>query len=697
MVDASSIAISPKAPPEERRFFSKLGSQIQTAFKKLGSGIELKREIAEAERTRPELQGNKVFSEYKISAEQAARKAEWAQRKQSFMESFPAKIPGLAAAVGASIGLYVMGLSPVIYIGVLIGIILILLFIPGRRVLQFIIVLAILFVIFYFVPIFWPLAQSYAQENKGAPALKGGIASVTEFTQKMRGQLSNYVDTQIQCASGNCPRGQAEGEYVGIQLSDPQLMLPDKEYGVDEQVTVSTDVSGVNLRIYSNIKATTNCSIIKEPPISITPKTIPFADISNNKRTITCILKTVKTNIGVNTIKTSITFPFNTTSDLPVYVMDEERRNAMMEMWGRDFLSTHYKIDPDPIATFNDGPMNIGIKVNQVPIGVQKSGSKESVPAELVFALFNQWGYYNGEVVRVDDIIIELPQNMKIYKIAEENDACPFELKQSNNYVNKYELDKKDSENYTIKTVRSFVCGLEASQPEEQSFDLFTGHITITAQYTYRMTSEMQLTLKMPESNSGSSGDSGETTTFNSVESCAGYTPDLSGIPEPNRIEAYKNDDIQSGLNSAVAQYKINSLSDLDMRALLLGVMVAETGVGTDDAGDFDYPGDLSKGRRDGIPNHIAGCTCCAEPDNIQADIICAAERLNTWYNSNTCSSLQNNKYHLEKFDCMLFVYNCGEGGCGKNGDDNPVYRNTVNTYLAKWRNYLCSNAVQYT
>ncbi|PIN72005.1 hypothetical protein COV21_03565, partial [Candidatus Woesearchaeota archaeon CG10_big_fil_rev_8_21_14_0_10_45_5] len=267
MADASSIAISPKAPPEERRFFSKLGSQIQTAFKKLGSGIELKREIADAEKNRPELQGYRNS----ISAEQAARRAEWAQRKQSFMESFPAKIPGLAAAVGASIGLYVMGLSPVIYIGVLIGIILILLFIPGRRVLQFIIVLAILFVIFYFVPIFWPLAQSYAQENKGAPALKGGVASITEFTQSMRKQLSNYVDTQIQCASGNCPRGQAEGEYVGIQISDPQLMLPDKEYKPGEQVTVSADVSGVNLKIYSSIKATTNCSIIGNDAKSVSP------------------------------------------------------------------------------------------------------------------------------------------------------------------------------------------------------------------------------------------------------------------------------------------------------------------------------------------------------------------------------------------------------------------------------------------
>ncbi|MCX6711174.1 MAG: hypothetical protein NTZ02_03745 [Candidatus Woesearchaeota archaeon] len=640
-----------------------LGDRIKNVGANFKDKINLKREIADAEKNRPELQGYRN----RISAEQAAKSAEWAQRKQSFMESFPAKIPGFAGITGACIGLYFMEIPLTWLIIGWIALILIILFIPGRKVLQFLIIVLILGALIYFVPIFLPLAQSYAQQNKGAPALKGSIASVTEFTQSMRKQLSNYVDTQIQCASGNCPKGQAEGEYVGIQLSDPELLLPDKEYRAGDRVTVSTDVSGVNLRIYNNIKATTNCSIVKNGPISITPTTVPFADISNNKRTITCTLTAVNTNFGVNTIKTSITFPFNTTSDLPVYIMDESRRNRMMEMWGRNFLSTHYKVDDDPVATFNDGPMNIGIKVTQVPIGVN---SAENIPAELVFALFNQWGYYNGEIVSVDNIIIDLPGGMKL---SEENDACPF-TSSSGHYV----LNKKDSENYTIKTVRTFVCELEESQPKEQSFDLWTGHIRIRAQYTYRMTSQMELILKTTSSSDSSASGAGlEALSEDCSDAQASNLP--IDIYQADYESGTFNDEIKTGIKNALNQYQPDWLTPDSMRNLLLGIIIEESSFGTNT--------NMEK-NADGIPIHIAGCTSEDKAGiplyveyDVEGDILCAAERIDSYVKEGSFCADYINAENSEKLHCALTTYNGHES-----------YAVKVESDMVQWHNYFCSH-----
>jgi hypothetical protein len=670
---------SEESSGEQKRFFSRLGDKISDSFKMMGKKIRERNSKQQDPSNNPYIQAQ-TFAERREKAEGG-------------IESFLQRIPGILAIAGAAAGAYIAGIPPMyIIIGVVVFLLIIFLS-AGKLVLQISIILIIIVVLVFGGTALWPLAQAYARENQESNPAMSAIAEATEFTKTMRDNLNMYIETQIECASGNCPQGEAEGEYVGISLSTPALMRPDKEYSAGDPLTISTDVEGVNLRIYSDITAETNCSIVKNSSLSISPAKIPFADISNRKRTISCVLNAVKTNSNINTIKTSISFPFNTTSDLKVYVMGYNRRNLMLEMWGNDFLSTHYNLDPDPTAKFNDGPINLGIRVNQIPIGI--GSGVEDNPAELTFALFNQWGYYGGEIINIDDIEITLPGNMEIYAVgSEEDDACPFEKGSGTSY----NLKKKDDlSNYTIKTVRSFVCGLKVGTPSGQNFDVWTGHIRITAKYQYRLTSKLNINLKTGEAEAVAgedpyTGTGSSSGTFDFTATCdSSLTSSSSSTLPASYAAAYESgkfsEEIKAGLAAATSQYKLDWLSEDQMRDMLLGIMTQESGVGTNPDADFNSKKDA--GREEGTPNHIAGCTCtgCATPDNIESDIVCAAERINRYTQSDgTCGGLSTPNEFLT---CAVAHYN--------SGPDEAGYARNVESFMAQWHNYFCSKTAGVT
>jgi|GEM_PF-2170518 len=551
----------------------------------------------------------------------------------------------------------------------------------SRNILNIIVILIVLVGLIYLLIMFFPLLQVYRQQSSQSGFWQKTGTKVSDFFTNTNAAISNYVETQVECASGNCPRGEAEGENVGMTISQPQLLIPDKEYKENEDVTVFSDVEGMNLRVYDEITATPDCTIEAKKgrtvevnkSIAVQPSEIPFIDISNKKRTIRCVLKTIQTNTYLNKINITLTFPFSTTSDLKMYVMDESRRNLMMKMWSDDFLYTHYHQELDPISKFNDGPVNLGISVNQIPIAVGKS----ETPAEVSFAMFNQWGYYGGEISKINDIKIEVPNGVEIFTTTETKDFCPFEKSGENTYVL-----KKDYEfHYPIKTVRSFICGLKVKNIPDQSFDLWMPHIRITADYDYIMRGQLELFLKQPETAvaSGAEIDSGGEQLQALAADCS--NADTSTLPDETFVNAYESGDlkdrIQTGLNNAItSEYKPDWLTEAQMRDMLLGIMIEESGVGTNMAKNAE-----------GIPWHIAGCTSEDKAGiplyveySVEGDILCAAERIKSYVRESSYCKDYVNAEPEEKLNCALKTYNGHES-----------YAVSVESDMIQWHNYFCS------
>ncbi|MCX6710321.1 MAG: hypothetical protein NTV63_05230, partial [Candidatus Woesearchaeota archaeon] len=464
----------------------------------------------------------------------------------------------------------------------------------AANIFNILIVLIVIVLMIYFSMKFFPVLQIQA-EISGKKNVQTAGGEIKDFLANTNKQMTGYIETQVECASGNCPTGEAEGEYVGMSISEPTLLVPENEYKAGDDVTFYSDVEGINLRIYNDIIAVPECYIENEKASAISPSEIPFMDISNRKRTVRCVGNTVKRKDMENELNVSVSFPFTTESDLKIYVMDDARRNLMMEMWGEDFLANVYGQDENTVARFNDGPVNLGIRVTQNPIGIRAS-AKESTSAEIVFALFNQWGYYGGEISKIKNIRIRVPDNIEIYAPDELKDFCPFK-KSGDEYV----LQSGFTVKYPIISVKSFICGIKVTGMSEQSFDLWMPHIKVIAEYDYIMRAHSDIYLQEAKKTTGdgSSGD-GLTEISFTEEDCARLDP--SNLASQSYIDIYEGTgrgmEIKEGLDNAISEYQVDWLTPFQMRTMLLGMMTQETSVGK--FGDDDG---------DGTPDHIAGCT----------------------------------------------------------------------------------------
>ena len=514
-----------------------------------------------------------------------------------------------------------------------------------------------------------------SKTKKETQQVNTGILQLIQQTQAS-------FQKQIQCAEGMCPEGETEGPQIGMTLSSPQLLYQQKPL-IGEKIYFSSVIQGYNLNVYPDVVVYPSCRI-SHAKADVIPESIPFPDISNYQAVVRCSGITQPDTYFMNTLNVSLDFNFTTESDLRLFVMDDETRNSLMMTFGNDFMSKLFGIQGEPIAKYNDGPINLGMRVTQYPIAARSDES-----AALVFALANQWKALNGKLVNITSMKIVVPEGIEI--IPEEG-VCPFEKKDADTYVlnNDFEL------NEPVTGVLNFFCGIKVND-KKTDFPVWIPHVKVVANYKYRLTAtnDIYVYKKKGDNSGGTTGGSGTGDTGSNTgapvslsKDCSSYTPTGSNPPS-NYILAYEkgkfSSQIKSGLQNVIPQYNLPGFSDLDMRALLLSIMCKETSMGT--MGDDDG---------DGIPDHIAGCDVKNydyPKDNIQENILCAARTLNNWYNKGICSSpdSEGNVYHLDRFDCMIWIYNQGPGTKDKPSANNVLYRNQVKSFMEEWKNYICS------
>jgi len=304
---------------------------------------------------------------------------------------------------------------------------------------------------------------------------------------------------------------------------------------------------------------------------------------------------------------------------------------------------------------------------------------------ELVFALMNQWGAFNGEAISVNDIKINLP---KWLSIVPNDESCPFVQEASNNKNNVYVMNKNIiPPEYNLTTVRSFVCQLNTENIESDSGEL-SAFVVITASYTYRISSFYDLYVRDIDEKDQASADSlnseinsnGETK-YNGPAASGSFDCNNKAANQPdymkNYISVYENgrlsSQIKEGLENAIISYKPDWLDEQQTRALLLAIMIAESSLGENE----------KTWNSEGIPYHIAGCTCCAQPYNVQADIVCAAERIKSYVQPGSYCAEYVNADTDAKLKCAIKTYN------NRNADDSAYY-NPVRNYMYYWNSYFC-------
>ncbi|MGC8929136.1 MAG: peptidoglycan DD-metalloendopeptidase family protein [Candidatus Woesearchaeota archaeon] len=362
---------------------------------------------------------------------------------------------------------------------------------PEKRRTRFIwlLVFGILFLLApYYLPFITTLLpRELAIFFKGGPVGQKEIYGASFQTRTSRGfkELSaewvdrlkksqEMINERINCAMGECPEGEAEGPKIGINLYEPKPFV-EKKYVVGDDISFSSVIEGVNLDIYPEKKLKVECSIDKKE-LTPTPNKIPFSDLSNNQRIITCNGRIRDNDDFINELNVSVVFDFTTESELKMYIMKREIRDSLYQIFGPDFMYSVFGINVEGIAKFNDGPINLGIATPQKIIAL----SEDEKTTELYIALTNQWYGFNGFITKIKNIEIFLPEGVEITNY--DDQACPF-VKSGDHYV----ISSTKSEEPPVHLLRNFVCSLQFNKKDFTEHPLWMPSIKVVSEYEYRI------------------------------------------------------------------------------------------------------------------------------------------------------------------------------------------------------------------
>ncbi len=524
-------------------------------------------------------------------------------------------------------------------------------------------------------------------ENTPSPYIQGGVNTylsrgASTYNSKFAKFIKNsqdYIQTQMKCASGNCPIGESDGPHVGMMLSEPQLMYSHKLV-VGQPLDFSSTLEGVNLDIYPNVIVYPYCSVegkksYGNSSFNVSPSKILMVDLSNGQSVIMCNAVVIPSTYYHNEVAIGVVFNFTTESDLPLVIMNDNYRTSLEKAYGTKFLEPVFKINSSQVAHYNDGPINLGMKVSQSPLATRSN----SESAYLIFALNNQWQSLNGAILKINRMNILTPNGIEI----EHSDPfCPFVKVSSGNYS----LESSFNLTQPVTDVLNFFCPIKVTKVKTNS-PIWMPHISVVANYEYSMNNSNTFDVyRIKKKGEGlgyttGSDDSGSGSSDLDLSGDCSSLTISDNLPPKVYIRQFESSpyssDIKRGIADGVSKYKVDGFSDVQMASLLLGIMVAESGLGSNPKSDWDG---------DGIPNHIAGCTSCknGNNNNVYLDIVDAAKAFKFDY-EDLCS---NYPPYDSQLDCALHAYNNGP-----NGKDNPKYRSIVKSSMAQWTNYLCKNS----
>ena len=209
---------------------------------------------------------------------------------------------------------------------------------------------------------------------------------------------------------------------------------------------------------------------------------------------------------GERKINFSADFDFVTNSDIRAYFMDMQRLISLPE--GTDPL----KDVPErtPVAVSSSGPIDVGIGIENQPIGLMLMSSSESYPVQkLGISLNPHWT--NGRISALKNLLIQVPEGIVISDCDSEVVSATLP-KEDPNYKDSYTTYRfSDSAIQSINQrinelpgiTLSFTCFIFSNNKaavlkndKGQAVDLAQKFFFATANYTFSLTNSATLTVK---------------------------------------------------------------------------------------------------------------------------------------------------------------------------------------------------------
>ncbi len=289
------------------------------------------------------------------------------------------------------------------------------------------------------------------------------FSKASDFYSKLWDSLKSGVknigrafDRQIKYATGEAYVGKVEDNQdkeLGVFIKDikptDRLFYLDDSVSVWAKLAVKTfdDVIKVKLSCFHG-KKNEDGTISQQLLGNIDPEEITITDFEENY--IDCsflpgsIIKDDKVTVMAD-------FNFETVGYIKSYFMDREKMRALRKQ-GLDPLDEYGIKEKKPIARFTNGPVSIGIGMQDPPIGL--SLNKKESTFRFGITLQPNFGW-KGKIKRVKQLVVMLPEHMEL--------KC-------NSFVKKESYSEKEcieeSEKYTTRALLD--CAEENSISREE-------------------------------------------------------------------------------------------------------------------------------------------------------------------------------------------------------------------------------------
>jgi len=389
----------------------------------------------------------------------------------------------------------------------------------GFTVIEVLIVLILLLIaIFFIFPFGGPLGQldegvtkifgGWVKNDDGP--ISAGLRSIGRFfswiklgIDNMFNWLPKQYERAIAIGSGDYYTGQVDEkakEKLGVYIED--IKPAQTEFYQNEPVTVWATLTAKTLDPDEPLTVSLGCDDKKNagPNTKITPAILQGLSFLE-KEGLQCEFGVGEIEVGSKPVYISARFDFQTNAYLKAHFMDKERSNSLKRD-GQDPLVFYKVPNPNPVAIFTNGPVQIGMETLEPLIGIK---TDTETMFTLGITLENLW---EGKISELKSLTLKLPPPMHIVECAGnkrfDTVDCVGDECEDDRYQVVYKLNPQAliqiNKKGGIKTFETFRCRVKLPPNSQQAIlgnsPVMTHAIKAMATYRYELEESTVVTVK---------------------------------------------------------------------------------------------------------------------------------------------------------------------------------------------------------